>query len=57
MRYQGVFSLQNDRGTSYDMYFKVQNELTGAINELKMNWLELDLDVHIKIVKKIKEKL
>src|SRR5574344_1712968 len=32
---KGVISLQNDRGTSYDMYFKVQNELTGAINELK----------------------
>lgn len=32
---KGVISLQNDRGTSYDMYFKVQNELTAAINELK----------------------
>ncbi|MCK9162856.1 MAG: biopolymer transporter ExbD [Bacteroidales bacterium] len=32
---KGVISLQNDRGTSYDMYFKVQNELTSAINELK----------------------
>src|SRR5574344_1704571 len=32
---QGVISLQNDRGTSYDMYFKVQNELTAAVNELK----------------------
>ena len=25
---EGVISLQNDRGTSYDMYIKVQNELT-----------------------------
>lgn len=32
---KGVISLQNDRGTSYDMYFKVQNELTAAIAELK----------------------
>jgi biopolymer transport protein ExbD len=32
---KGVISLQNDRGTSYDMYIKVQNELTGAINELR----------------------
>lgn len=32
---KGVISLQNDRGTSYDMYFKVQNELTAAITELR----------------------
>ncbi|MBR1680468.1 biopolymer transporter ExbD [bacterium] len=32
---KGVNSLQNDRGTSYDMYIKVQNELTAAVNELR----------------------
>ena len=32
---KGVISLLNDRGTSYDMYFKVQNELAAAINELR----------------------
>lgn len=32
---KGVISLQNDRGTSYDMYLKVQNELTAAVNELR----------------------
>ena len=32
---KGVISLKNDRGTSYDMYIKVQNELTKAINELR----------------------
>jgi hypothetical protein len=31
----GVISLQNDRGTSYDMYLKVQNELTRAFNEIR----------------------
>lgn len=31
----GVISLQNDRGTSYDMYFRVQNELAAAIHELR----------------------
>jgi biopolymer transport protein ExbD len=31
---KGIISLQNDRGTSYDMYIKVQNELTAAYNEL-----------------------
>ena len=32
---KGVISLKNDRGTSYDMYIQVQNELTAAINELR----------------------
>lgn len=32
---KGIISLQNDRGTSYGMYIKVQNELTRAINELR----------------------
>lgn len=32
---QGVISLQNDRGTSYDMYIKVQNELSRAFNEIR----------------------
>lgn len=31
----GVISLKNDRGTSYEMYIRVQNELTAAINELR----------------------
>ena len=34
---EGVISLQNDRGTSYDMYLKVQNELTRAFNEIRDN--------------------
>ena len=32
---KGVVSLQNDRSTSYKMYLMVQNELTGAITELR----------------------
>lgn len=32
---KGVISLQNDRGTSYDMYLQVQNELAAAINEMR----------------------
>ena len=32
---KGVVSLKNDRGTSYEMYIKVQNELSKAINELR----------------------
>jgi biopolymer transport protein ExbD len=30
-----VISLKNDRGTSYKMYIAVQNELAGAIDELR----------------------
>ena len=30
-----VISLQNDRGTSYDLYIKVQNELAAAYRELR----------------------
>jgi len=30
-----VISLQNDMGTSYNMYIQVQNELTSAINQLR----------------------
>ena len=32
---KGVISLKNDRGTSYDMYIRVQDELTKAVNELR----------------------
>jgi biopolymer transport protein ExbD len=32
---KGVISLKNDRGTSYEMYIKVQNELARAFNEMK----------------------
>ncbi|MBR4822793.1 MAG: biopolymer transporter ExbD [Bacteroidales bacterium] len=32
---KAVISLQNDRGTSYDAYIAVQNELVKAINELR----------------------
>ena len=32
---KGVISLQNDRGTSYQAYIAVQNELVKAINEIR----------------------
>lgn len=34
---EGVISLQNDRGTSYNVYIMVQNELTRAFNEIRNN--------------------
>ena len=33
--FQGVISLQNDRGTSYYQYIAVQNEIVKAIDELR----------------------
>lgn len=35
---QGVVSLQNDRGTSYDAYLRVQNEIVKAFNEIRDNF-------------------
>ncbi len=32
---KAIISLQNDRGTSYEMYVAVQNELAAAYNELR----------------------
>lgn len=32
---KGIISLKNDRGTSYEMYIKVQNELAAAFRELR----------------------
>lgn len=32
---KGIVSLQNDRGTSYNTYLMVQNELTRAFNEIR----------------------
>lgn len=35
-----IVSLQNDRGTSYDMYIKVQNELVGAYNDVRNEYAQ-----------------
>ena len=32
---KAIISLQNDRGTSYKMYVRVQNELAAAYNEIR----------------------
>ncbi len=32
---KGVVSLQNDRGTSYSAYLRVQNEIVKAFNEIR----------------------
>lgn len=35
-----IVSLKNDRGTSYDTYIQVQNELTEAYNELRNRYAQ-----------------
>ncbi len=35
---KAIVSLKNHRGTSYDMYIKVQNELRAAYNELRTDY-------------------
>ncbi len=50
---KGIISLKNDRGTSYDMYIQVQDQLAAAVNELRnelakelfgMSYKDLDND-------------
>ncbi|MBL4715336.1 MAG: biopolymer transporter ExbD [Bacteroidia bacterium] len=57
---KAVISLKNDRGTSYDMYIQIQNELKAAYNELRdeealrrygIKYAELDKD-RMKLIKK-----
>jgi len=58
---KGIISLKNDRGTSYDMYIQVQNELAAAIRELRdelskqyfgIKFGQLADDTKIKAIKK-----
>lgn len=37
---KAIVSLKNDRGTSYDMYVQVYNELTAAYNEVRDEYAE-----------------
>lgn len=60
-----VISLQNDNGTSYDMYIQVQNELAAAYNELRNEvsmekfgksydyYVEIDDNDKVKAIRKI----
>ena len=44
---KGVVSLKNDRGTSYEMYILVQNQLAKAFNELKEEMAMQKLHKHL----------
>ena len=58
---KAIISLVNSRGTSYEMYIAVQNELTAAYNELRddeairkysLNYTELPKDKQKEIRKR-----
>ena len=60
-----VVSLQNDNGTTYDMYIQVQNELAAAYNELRNEisqqkfgksydyYVEIDDEDKVKAIRKV----
>lgn len=47
-----IVSLQNDRGTSYEMYIKVQNELVGAYNEVRDEYAQQKFGKPLKRLEK-----
>lgn len=47
-----IVSLQNDRGTSYEMYIKVQNELVGAYNEVRDEYAQQQFGKPMKQLEK-----
>ncbi len=63
---EGIVSLTNDRGTSYDMYVRVQNELTRAFNEVRdevaivkfhKKFMELDEGQREAVAKAVPQKI
>ena len=63
---KAIVSLQNDRGTTYEMYISVQNELSAAYHELRdreaqkkfgINYMELKGDNKKEIRKMFPEKI
>jgi len=53
---KAIVSLQNDRGTSYDMYISVQNELSAAYRELRDREAEKKFGVKYMKLKGAKKK-
>ena len=53
---KGVVSLQNDRGTSYEKYIAVQNELLRAVNELRDELAMQKFGIHFVDLPEAKQK-
>ncbi len=54
---KGVVSLQNDRGTEYETYIAVQNELVAAYNELKEELSKKTFNVSYEELDEDREKM
>jgi len=53
---KAIVSLQNDRGTSYEMYINVQNELSAAYRELRDEEAQRKFGVNYADLEKVKQK-
>ncbi len=51
-----IVSLQNDRGTSYELYIKVQNELVAAYNEVRNEYAVRKFGMNMKELEKASER-
>lgn len=51
-----IISLMSDRGTTYETYIAVQNELTAAYNELRNEYAMTRFNVHYKDLAQKKQK-
>lgn len=51
-----IVSLQNDRGTSYELYIKVQNELVAAYNEVRNEFAQKKFGKTMKELEKEAER-
>jgi len=54
---KGVISLQNDRGTSYQAYIAVQNELVKAVNEVRDDFSMRNFGKKFNILDEEKQKI
>ncbi|MEG0518077.1 MAG: biopolymer transporter ExbD [Bacteroidales bacterium] len=54
---KGLVSLQNDRGTSYDSYIRVQNEIVKAFNEIRDNFASQNYGKKYAFLDETKQKI
>ena len=54
---KGVISLQNDRGTSYNAYIEVQNELVRAFNEVRNSFARTEFGKDYDKLDEVKQKI
>ena len=50
---KGVVSMYNDRGTTYEMYIQVQNEIAAAIRELRNDFSKKHFGMEFQLLEKL----